>query len=778
MKRALFVLTAFAGVLLAVFLCGNVRAEAHEDHCICGGTTECIPMAQKYGHEGDASKGRTEVQWLEATTCAELIGYVNAARTAGDTDVYIYLADSSEPFSMNDGSLVAANAYKLHVHICLNGRTLTKTNTRIMTAWVDPESELYQTDTQSRMKLSICDCSAGKTGVVDRTGTAQSQQGAIVSLDGEARLYLYSVTLTGGTASTHSGNVSVGSGKMYMYGATVQNGTCTGSDGGNISVGSGELYMYGSTVTGGTAQKSGGNVYIGTGRMVAYESTISNGTARVSTNEGVGGNIRIAGGAETSELRLIGGKLLGGVNNKASQNTNGHSLYIGSAKVYLSKDLVMASANSASFPMTLQSGSAELYISDDVVIYKTGGNNNILQCTSANSKTYISGGTFAGGISGHQGNIYVSGGSFSSISHSYTSSKGVLQITGGNFVAKSTSAALSIPNTVWTGVENSAWIPLSRTATYTKADGTTGSFNTAYSVTSCKQITGRNMLLNENLSLGLYANVDLKEALYKDGDKVGKIVVTLNGETREASLTDLTIYDQTNNVRQFLFDGVTPELMGDEITVTLYASDGTTALDSKTYTIKEYLLGLLSGTPEAELTAIVNDLLIYGGQAQIKFNHNTSNLVSDGIAGSGRTPDGNIAVIWNDPTVTAANYQDASAVAGYFKDATVIHENTNWIRVLYKDNAKDGATTFKVQKGDGEAEDIALNGNYLCTEGLKPTEYGTKITFYAYRGGTLISKVEYSMNSYCVRKHAADGHEFSDALYNYGASALAYAAPN
>lgn len=771
MRKALLALSAFAGVLLALFLCGNVKAEAHDDHCICGGTTACIPMAQKYGHEGDANMGRTEVHWQEAANIAQLLGYVNTARTNGDSDVYIYLADSNEPFAMGSSSILDGNAHGLHVHICLNGRTLTKTSDRVMTA--------YRSGGQSNMKLSLCDCSAGKTGRVDRTGTAISVDGAIVTLDANARLYLYSVTLTGGKAK-NGGNVNVGPGEMYMYGATVDGGEAT-NEGGNIYVNNGKLYSYGGSVTGGSASMNGGSIRVMAGKAFFYESTISDGVAGTS-GTGIGGNlcIGLTGTGNKAEVVIDGGKVLGGANHVATKN--GHSITICNAKLTLSGDLIFANACAENFPIYGTRADSELYIKDDVVMYKTGGNACLVQANVSGANTYISGGTFNGLISGNSGNIYVSGGNFSSISHSYVDSKGKLEITGGNFAGIPTGAAVSLPNSDWK-VNDSAWIPLTRTATFKTADGTTGSFTTNYSVTTCQQLTERNMSLGENIALGLFANVDLNEALYKDGDKVGKLVVTLDDKTQEAALTELMdVENAAKPTKKFVYKGVTPELMGDTITATLYASDGTTVLDTKTYTIKEYLLSLKTESPaegslEEKMNALVNDLLVYGGRAQIKFNHNTDNLVSEGAVSSDRAPESGVErSVWTKTEVTIENYQDASVVPGYFNAATVIHENVNWIRVQYRDNAKDDGTTFKIQKGNAEAVDATLNQGYLCTEGLNPTEYDTKITFYAYRGEELISKVEYSINAYCVKRHGADGAVFSDALYNYGKSVAEYAA--
>ena len=77
--------------------------------------------------------------------------------------------------------------------------------------------------------------------------------------------------------------------------------------------------------------------------------------------------------------------------------------------------------------------------------------------------------------------------------------------------------------------------------------------------------------------------------------------------------------------------------------------------------------------------------------------------------------------------------------------------------------------------GDSTPVEMTLTDGYLCTEGIAPVNYGTKMTFKALRGGAVVAQIEYSVYTYCTRKSP---NAFVEALYNYGVSAAAYAALN
>ncbi len=646
-----------------------------------------------------------------------------------------------------------------------------------------------------------------------RLDTSLTAYGGNVEIQGKASGTMYGGTISGGKAN-RGGNLAVyDTGSSFtMKGGTIEGGIDSDYNsstyGGNVVIiGAGTFTMDDGTITEGRSGSYGGNVSV-SGASATF--TMNGGTINNGKGGTIAGNVYVQG-----KFNMKGGRIENGSSGNKTGTTSsnqGHNIYIDTAGAVTieGNSLITNTIPSSNSKYDIY-GTKTLVIKGSPVFNVTSGDTCRSICMSGGNATLsIDGGSFIGNIyltKGAQGtinggtfvkNLYagtessstghfeINGGFFGLTVAPTTSAPGTVTINGGYFKNKPVSTAENANMTynpdLWT-IDDDPRIPFSCWATFTKVDGTTGYLQMNYAVTKCKQITGRNMTLNENLSLGIYLNVDLAEPLYKNEDGVGKLTVELNGVTKEAELTDLT--SAGTGTYAFFYDGVTPDLMGDTITVTLYGADGTSVLDTKTYTIKEYLTELqgktaaeleFSDAKKAALDTLITDLLVYGREAQKKFDHNTEALViAETETGSGREPSGNIADIWNKTTVTAANYQDASVVPGFFKEATVIHENINWIRVKYIDNAADDGTTFTAMTDGGTETAVTLDNGYLCTDGLKASEYGTRFIFRAYRGSEVISKVEYSMNSYCVRKHTDPGHEFSDALYNYGASAAAFA---
>ena len=286
------------------------------------------------------------------------------------------------------------------------------------------------------------------------------------------------------------------------------------------------------------------------------------------------------------------------------------------------------------------------------------------------------------------------------------------------------------------------------------------------------QITGRNAELKADLTVNIYADIDV--TAYPGA----KMVVTIDGANEKTIV--LPAAPEADGKYKFVYDGVIPAQMNDEIVATLQAADGT-ELDSKTFTLKAYLEAIpespayaaYSSEKKAAMDTLIDDLLVYGREAQIKFDHNTDNLIVDAsYTGSGRTSTENLLTMV--PNIQSQADADA-AEDGYFKSLNVIHENQNWVRVVYTDKHDDGATVFTYQLGDLDPVELTLTEGYLCTGGIAPVNYGTKMIFKAIRGGVTVATVEYSVNTYCTRKSP---NAFVEALYNYGVSAAAFAVLN
>ena len=194
-------------------------------------------------------------------------------------------------------TFTAPESGTIDVTICLNGKTLRGNN---------PINGV-----PAGVNLTICDCSANKTGLVtcsqkNNNSQAIKVSGGTVNLVGvtvDGNFFLNSVdnlnrcvymtagevnmwdtTLMEGTYSSgHGGNVYMEGGVFNMYSGTITNGNASGSSkhGGNVAVNSSSavFHMEGGIISGGTAAAKGGNVCLVTGSFEMTGGTITGGTA-------------------------------------------------------------------------------------------------------------------------------------------------------------------------------------------------------------------------------------------------------------------------------------------------------------------------------------------------------------------------------------------------------------------------------------------------------------------------------------------------------------------
>ncbi len=823
MKKLTVLMSCIAVSLLVLLFCGvTVKADndhPHEDstkHCYCGENSPGV--AGQTLHTCSASNKAT--QWQPASTAADL-----ETMFSQTSNQFYYLTCD---ITLNT-PLAAKKGYQYS--LCLNGYTLTAPA---------GERAFVLDSVNSSTYIRICDCSSGMKGRIQpnaSTGTL-SKAGGLVYIGSGGRLWFFGGTITGGRTSSESGggNIYLKSGTMYMYGGTIADGktvtsTASKARGGNISIyhtssailrfvmyggtitnadtleGSetgnayqgGNIYvnapanntyecyleMHGGTITGGTAANAGGNLYmIGSGIAFTMDGgTISNGSIN-----GTGGGGNVYSGIP---FRMTGGTISGGRVLKSLSGGNGANvtLVAASSDNYLGGSAVLGKVDANS-----RSGGYNLAIASECVIegnFQIGetGKANTIQLNAGTANVTVNSGLVLGMIAGVGGTLTVNGGIVTGKLRStvYNSTACAITVNGGfagSAEIANASASMTLnggyfgeikttnPITIGAGKKQ---VSFSHSEPYLST-----ALQTAFAVIPEKAPVGKRMALNENLSILFEGVIDKSLPYLKNGTKIS---LSLDG-AEAVTVPEVSL----GTVSRYTFSGITPECMGDTIEADFVAvgDDGADyVLYSTTFTLKDYLnqipasaeYAAFSAGKRAALDTLISDLIVYGGEAQRKFNHNTANLVSTGVTGSNRAPAGADTVLTFDgePVPTAATVSDASVIPGFFKEATVIHENVNWIRVLFRDNSGDGNTTFTFEKEGGMEETITLNNGYVCTDGLMPTEYGKTLTFKAYRLGSLLCSLAYSVNTYCKNKA---GNPFSDALYNYGVSAAEYAAFN
>ncbi len=243
---------------------------------------------------------------------------------------------------------------------------------------------------------------------------------------------------------------------------------------------------------------------------------------------------------------------------------------------------------------------------------------------------------------------------------------------------------------------------------------------------------------------------------------------TINGYTK--TVAGEVVGDQY----KFVFDGVAPQWIGDNIKAELLV-EGQPFQTKEEYSVVEYLNALMaSGTPaNASLKALAADLLIYGGAAQKYLG--MEDTLSASVAGG---------------TV----YQPLEAVTGVgkknsgdnvkFSAATVLFDSAN--KLAFKLTATDiDSITFKVKVNGGEEtvidkSDIISNGDHyiILTDGIKATAFDDIYTVTAYNGADEVAKIAYSVKAYVYSKQNGTDSmaALARATYNYGLSATAYTA--
>ncbi len=225
----------------------------------------------------------------------------------------------------------------------------------------------------------------------------------------------------------------------------------------------------------------------------------------------------------------------------------------------------------------------------------------------------------------------------------------------------------------------------------------------------------------------------------------------------------------------FKFVGVVPQMIGDNISATLYATkDGVQeSYVVENYSVKTYCVNMLAKTTDTKLITLLSDLLVYGAKSQLYMDYKTDAFVTDGLT---LTPSTFTELTETDKALTGE--ADASVT---WKGVALRYENAMAMRFAFKADAdlvlkitiNGRTTTYNV------SELTAVDGVYtvyFC--GILATEYGDVVTASFYNGETQVGQIAtYSVNSYVYSKQGDSDTTLAElvkATYNYGASAVAY----
>ncbi len=244
------------------------------------------------------------------------------------------------------------------------------------------------------------------------------------------------------------------------------------------------------------------------------------------------------------------------------------------------------------------------------------------------------------------------------------------------------------------------------------------------------------------------------------GDDIG---VGFNLNVAETDTVAFTVAG--NAVDHTIVDGkymvnVAAAQMNDAIAVSVNGN-----VSSKTYSVCGYAQELLDTNPDAETTALVQNMLMYGASAQAHFGYNAENPV---------TTDQPTAIPTGDSALAVADAIDGL----YYYGATLVHESKTAVRIYFSGDAAD----VEFKNGDTVLEqkttDKYPGKTYVEIDGINPQNLGDVVTVTATKGEQSLS-VSYSPLTYIVRMYnkagvAEDLKTLLSAMFGYYEAAVAY----
>lgn len=263
--------------------------------------------------------------------------------------------------------------------------------------------------------------------------------------------------------------------------------------------------------------------------------------------------------------------------------------------------------------------------------------------------------------------------------------------------------------------------------------------------------TSKRYLESAKVRLGSDISMKIKPSEeYKDGDK---LVVTMNDKSAEiGSLSD----------GYFIFNGITPQCMGDNIHMEVVRDD--TVVVKYDYSVKIYLETIKNGEYSEEAKVFAKDMLVYGAAAQGYKNYKTDSLVTTEAVRETTLPTGGSEL---------NNSEDAPK----FTSASLWFDNVNKLRIYF--TAEDGVNVTATVNGSNTVVTKCGNESYMIeTDGIFASAFGTQYEFKLLVDGVQKSTLKYSVYDYIAEAKSLSDEKWQTlvkALYAYGESAKAYA---
>lgn len=274
--------------------------------------------------------------------------------------------------------------------------------------------------------------------------------------------------------------------------------------------------------------------------------------------------------------------------------------------------------------------------------------------------------------------------------------------------------------------------------------------SSAKEISVAAELTSAQPTLGKDLTLRVFA--DIKDLVYNSvnipADKVPEYVtarVTMNGNVHNIDLeyVSCTTY-------KFIFEGIAPQCMGDEIDIELIFNGETVAAENG-YSIRKYCdaalaksaneLGL-SNAKFAYLKTLIADLLEYGAAAQVYVNYKTDALVNDGITGATQFKE----ISENEIHKSLVTNNAVEGVA--FVSAYLYFDNVNTLCFNFTAPASENVKVL-INGVEAKVEATGAANTYVASgDAIYASQFDEVYTVELYYGGTLVQTFTYDTAAY------------------------------
>ena len=273
-------------------------------------------------------------------------------------------------------------------------------------------------------------------------------------------------------------------------------------------------------------------------------------------------------------------------------------------------------------------------------------------------------------------------------------------------------------------------------------------------------LRGRTLVLGGDIGVVFY--FDLVDAMKAETTRVDFTLA--NGKTSSISFSDIRTYEEDDKTYYGFMCRVHATEMNQLITAKLY--DGETLLSTHEYSVEQYCtnqLDKLDPTADAEIIAVINSLVLYGGMSQTYFGKNTDDLVSEDFS------DLSLAELTADEKTELANYQkivtthnENAGISSLGMSLVLFSETSMRAYFTLEEGYSMDDFTFEVTNQSASTDITGscifgknASGSYLEITGIGATNLdSTYVIVVKDKEGASVLQIEYSAFAYINNKLA------------------------